>query len=340
MAVNFQNLTVTSELTPELLFYEQPQSESKILLTVAIPAYRHERYISSLLLELRSVKQKSEMEIIIIDDCSPDGTVQEAIKCLAGSELKFRIYRNSVNRGLSYGLNFLLSEAKGDCFLPCASDDVIFHENLDQILSEFSIERVPSSFTIFGAEYIGIGKGPVYNTSHIARITKNADTFVSALSKSFPRPLLLQSTVFNTHFLQGVRPWRHNLLLDDWPTFILAGQAAAAQFLPIEFRNDVVLTGYRLHDGGVHNNIARQREACLQVVDEVLAPKFKAYARATVLSDIAAIQMYERQYYKGFRDYLCGIAAYPSPAIIARLPLRAIKAIVKRWATAMRKRKE
>jgi len=90
-----------------------------MLCTVAIPVYNRrqfiERAISSAL-----AQQVPDLEIVVIDNCSTDGT-WELLRDLSASNL--RLLRNSSNIGLFGNLNRCLQEARGKYLRVLCSDD-------------------------------------------------------------------------------------------------------------------------------------------------------------------------------------------------------------------------
>ncbi len=317
-------------MTTEFISGEGRVETGSCDVTIAIPAYRHAQYLTECFSGILSSRRHDRIEVILIDDCSPDGTLAQARQLLEGSGVRFRIYHNRKNRGLSYGLRFLLAEASGRFFIPCASDDCLLAPAIDLLVEQIQAGHGPQSLQICSAEYFGSGSGPVYDAKRLQALVADTARFYRQLSIEFPRPLLLQSTVFNTGFLRRLAPWDDNLILDDWPTFLRSAGLALKEGLPVSFRADVMLTRYRAHSDGIHNNIDRQTRGCLEVVDKVVAAEFKPQARANVLSDLAAIHLYEGRYAEAARAYVQCVRAYPSLITALRLPLRAAASMPKR----------
>lgn len=303
---------------------------SDITITVGIPAYKHAQYINECLSELMKCEYRAAIEVILIDDCSPDATIDKAVETLTASDLAFSVYRNEVNQGLSYGLDFLLAAATGRYFLACASDDVIIGSALDQLISKIEHFGGPTSFEICGARYTGSGDGLVYNAAKLARLVANKQDFCTWLSTEIPKPLLLQSTLFNTSFLRRLDPWSDRLILDDWPTFLRAGHLALAEDMPIRFTPEIQLTRYRIHDGGLHANIDRQKRACLQVVEEVIPLTFQSVARVNVLSEFALVDLSQGKFLQAWRGYKLAVASHPNLSTVLRMPIALISGVMRR----------
>lgn len=90
--------------------------------SVLLSAYRHEAYVEQ---ALDSVADQSfrDFELIITDDCSPDGTVERISCWLAGTGYPARFIRNHRNLGICKVRNQALSFARGRYVCSLAADD-------------------------------------------------------------------------------------------------------------------------------------------------------------------------------------------------------------------------
>jgi|GEM_PF-6831483 len=97
------------------------------LVSVVIPTFNVERYIER---AIQSVLKQSwqECEIIIVDDCSTDDTVQ-VIKQFIDCNIK--LYTNPKNYGPSHSRNKAISMAKGDWIALLDADDWFAPERLE-----------------------------------------------------------------------------------------------------------------------------------------------------------------------------------------------------------------
>ncbi len=316
-------------ITHQIAYQHNPVT-GPITLTVGIPAYNHAHYIDACIAGVLSCEQRISIEVIVIDDCSQDATVAKAVETLSSSNVNFRVFRNEINQGLSYGLNFLLHASEGRYFLVCASDDFLIGKALDRLIQKIDTTGGPPSFEICGATYIGSCEGPVYDTARLTRLAADKQAFCTWLSTEIPKPLLLQSTLFNTPFLRRLNPWADRLILDDWPTFLRAGLLCLADDLPIRFTPEIELTCYRVHAGGLHMNAERQKRACLEVVDKVIPMTHQHVARSHVLSEFAVANLAQGHYAQAWRDYTAALASHASLDTLVRAPIAAVAGISRR----------
>lgn len=116
-----------------------------MLISVVIPSYNHKQYV---LRAIESVLEQTwkDVEIIVIDDGSTDGSV-EAIQEFLDVRGGFRFVARE-NRGLVNTLNEGLSLAHGELFCELASDDYFPVDSLEK-RTRFLVEH-PECVAVFG----------------------------------------------------------------------------------------------------------------------------------------------------------------------------------------------
>ena len=98
------------------------------LVTIMIPAYNQERYISQAI-ESALMQDYGNLEIIVADDCSTDGTEKAARKYI--SDPRFKYYRNDSNLGrVGNYRNTLTNHATGEWTVNLDGDDYYTDKSL------------------------------------------------------------------------------------------------------------------------------------------------------------------------------------------------------------------
>jgi len=119
------------------------------VLSVVVPAYNEAKTIASVLEKV--LAQPSVMEVIVVDDCSTDGT-WELLQTLAASNPKIRIKRHSHNEGKGAALRTGIS-------LATAPYVIIQDADLEYDPSEYPILLQPllenRSDVVFGSRFMG-----------------------------------------------------------------------------------------------------------------------------------------------------------------------------------------
>lgn len=116
------------------------------LVSVVIPAYNREKYIAR---AIRSIQLQgvSGIEIIVVDDCSQDGTMQAVLKC-ADTDPRIRLISLDKKKGAQAARNTAIRNARGQWIAFLDSDDEWLPDSLSNRLSvakEQNVEVVHSA---------------------------------------------------------------------------------------------------------------------------------------------------------------------------------------------------
>ena len=313
------------------------------LISIVVCAYNHEQYIAECLSSINAVRDTSAVEVIVIDDGSPDGTLEIATGFAFKPGLAVRIYTKP-NKGLTDSLASGVQLARGMFLSPMASDDCYAPGGLDAAITLYAPGGRERTVTVFGATYLEpTGSGsrrsrngtPVYGSETVRLFKATPAARYRDLCVRYPTPMLLQSSVFPTEVLRGIAAWRDGLELDDWPTFIKVARAELQGRLRFEFAPEVILTRYRVHAGGVHNNTERMARVCLQVSAIEVPLEYRAQSREFVHRQMALMYLNKGNVRAFLESYWAGIATYPSFAALFAVPTRLLSAAFRRLGTAL-----
>ncbi len=107
---------------------ELVHSDAPPLVTVAMPVYNAGRYLRLAVLSI--VKQTfTDWELLIIDDGSTDNALQDIIDI---DDVRIRILRDGVNKGLAARLNECIDLARGKYIARMDQDDVSYPERFER----------------------------------------------------------------------------------------------------------------------------------------------------------------------------------------------------------------
>lgn len=308
--------------TPLELLREVGSPGSERLLTIVIGSYNHQRYLTEAFVAIEKSGVCDRLAVIFIDDGSPDDTILFVQSYDFNPTLHVRIYSKK-NSGLRDTLasGLALTDTPFVAFI--ASDDSYEPVGLNAIVSQLKTARASNLCWICQATYLeGRDGEPVYGDALAKMIASSPQERLRQLSVSYPKPLLLQSTVFATEMLRAALPWRNDVRLDDWPTFIQVAALALHRNVSMKFISDITLCRYRLHPGGAHNDIDRQLSMCLEVADRVIEPRYRADAIARIQADIGLIHLFERRPIQAITHFIRAVAVRPSWEVVTLVPRR------------------
>lgn len=117
------------------------------LVSIITPAYNAAGFISD---AITSVKNQTfnNWELIIVDDCSNDSTVQ-VINNFLKNDTRIKLFSNHINLGPAASRNFGLTKASGRfiCFLD--SDDYWLPSKLESQLNFMQLNNISFSYTLY-----------------------------------------------------------------------------------------------------------------------------------------------------------------------------------------------
>lgn len=106
-------------------------------ISVLLPVYNVEKYIEKTLLSLFNNTIIDKTEIIILNDCSQDNSMEIIYKlCNKYPSINVQIYNNKSNKGISYTRQVLLNHARGKYLIFVDSDDIVEKNYLELMYNE------------------------------------------------------------------------------------------------------------------------------------------------------------------------------------------------------------
>jgi glycosyltransferase involved in cell wall biosynthesis len=243
-------------------------------ITILIPSFNHAPYITELFEAIDKIEEKN-IDVLIIDDCSSDGS-DELIKEYAANKSNVSFYIKDENKGLVDSLKFGIAKIKTDYFYLIASDDIIDYQNFSVALN-YMQENPALFFSIFGAEsFSNDGRyQSTYTSKHRDFFSLPQHKIADKIFYAHPAPILLQSTIFKTSEFKNYNLIDNDLKFDDYPIFIKYFQALKDEDIKrFVFFPDVNLVKYRHHDNNTYKNYAKMY-SMFEAVYNKLAPNTK-----------------------------------------------------------------
>lgn len=240
-------------------------SESAVRLHVGVFFYRQEQYVERSLAACRELLARpgafDAVRISVYDDGSPDATAAR-LREEVGSTPGIELHLDPRNQGLRARIQqFVEGADAGETLFIIGGDDLLLPDGMVagcRDLAERGVDALIANAAIVSERKAGLihRKGWPYSL-----INRSPSRFTRFLRTYYPRPLLLQATLFRAEALKRViaQGWRSRL--DDWPLFLRLFSSGCTA----EYRPDLVISQYFIHSAGTSASSAR----LMSLVDEV-----------------------------------------------------------------------
>ena len=189
-----------------------------IKISIVIPVYNVEKYIEECLQSVFEQTMQEGVECILVDDCSPDNSIEIAQKAIYdyNGTIKFNILHHERNGGLSAARNTGTKNAKGQYLYYLDSDDKLYPHCLEELY--LLANKYPSAQIIQGSTYpnflLSKKNVPEYS-ENVEWIRKSFCTFIisdPAWNKLVKRDFIINNNLFFAEgYLQEDTIWAYHL---------------------------------------------------------------------------------------------------------------------------------
>ena len=262
-------------------------TSSTPLISVVIPCYKHAEYIAR---ALRSVEEQTypNIELIIIDDASPDKSVEEIKNTIESKSFKKRFnhqvyfFPHQENRGAHTRINEGLSRATGDYLTILNSDDVFHKERFTRMIH--AMQESASRFAFSRVGYVFSNNQPdaalSEETLKFSRMQDNIPYFPSVGFAMLVSQCGISTGnfVFTRKLLEKIGPFNDLKYCHDWD-FALR---ALAETEPLFVEDSLYF--YRLHQSNSFRSLHNMAE---QETAQVLTGYFTAILTGQVANPLA-----------------------------------------------------
>jgi alpha-1,3-rhamnosyltransferase len=226
------------------------------LVSVIIPAYNHEKYITK---ALESVFKQNypQIEVIVIDDKSKDDTklvLRDLLK-----KYNFKFIRNEKNMGLTKSLNIALVHTKGKYIAILAGDDYWMPDKT-KIQVEFMEQNLNVAACSGNVTKVDGDGNPykVHLDRKVDKISYRSFEDCIQLKARFPAIVVM----IRRDTLMQVGGYDERFVMEDLPLWLkLTSRGYKLAVLPELFG------AYRIHGSGLHNDHGKMYESYLRVFE-------------------------------------------------------------------------
>ena len=191
------------------------------MISVIITTYNRKEYLKNAIESVLNQSYK-DIEIIIIDDCSTDGT-EEEIKSLYSDNKNLYIYRNTKNQGPGINRKYALTnKAKGEYIVFLDDDDIFlekdyFAKAIDKLNKDTNLSMVACNHIIYNSQT----KEEKYIDFKYGEVVDNKEFFINFGSENFKKPIA-SFTVFRKKAFEETGGYEDMKIFNDTTIFLRA----------------------------------------------------------------------------------------------------------------------
>ncbi|HCH8077766.1 TPA: glycosyltransferase, partial [Acinetobacter baumannii] len=228
------------------------------LVSIVIPCYNHANFVQDCIQSVIAQTYQN-IELIIIDDGSKDGSVEKIQEFIGECEKRFVRFefRNRPNKGLSATLNEALEWCQGEYFSAIASDDMMLNDKIE-IQIDFLKNSIDSTIVgVFG------GYNLIDDTDAIIKtILKKEKKYVfnEIFLHNFDLPA--PTALLKLECVRSVGGYKENLKIEDWYMWLKLTEDNHCLFYL-----DKVLVNYRYHESNFSKNLKLMNIERKKVID-------------------------------------------------------------------------
>lgn len=131
-----------------------------MMFSVIVAVFNGEKYIKRCISHFLATKS-IDMEVIVVDDGSTDGTLSE-LKCFATDERLVVISQS--NQGVSRARNKGLDNCHGDWVYFCDADDWVNADSFERVIHKISMVNDDCSVCIIGSSFVFSNRTEIHRT--------------------------------------------------------------------------------------------------------------------------------------------------------------------------------
>jgi glycosyltransferase involved in cell wall biosynthesis len=225
------------------------------LVSFVVPCYNYARYLPDCLASIFQLRGDYDIEVIAIDDCSQDNTLQ----ILSGfSDPRLKVITHPVNKGHVFTVNEGFEQTRGKYVARIDPDD--------RYRADFLLETVPKLETLpeIGAAYGDVAviddQGRV-NCERSDVVHGNADfkgnEFIALLQRNF---ICAPTLLARREAWMSAWPIPEGLAFNDWYFNIMLARRYEFYYV------NKVVADYRVHGANHHATIARDRTEEISII--------------------------------------------------------------------------
>jgi glycosyltransferase involved in cell wall biosynthesis len=249
---------------------------SRPLVTVIATCFNHERFVVECLESIRA-QTYPNVQLIIADDCSSDGSVALIKDWVSRTGTACTLVLHDQNQGVCRTRNETLSHALGTYVSSLSTDDTWFPEKLAVQVEQ--LERLPPSFGVtYGDAHLTDVDGKLLPATFFTKVRADrffdeppdGDVFAKLLQVNFVPAM---TTMVRRECYEAVGPYDESLAYEDWDMWLRLARRYEFAFSPY------VSARYRVHRSSLWHTLgSRTWESDIRILRKHLGQSPEADA--------------------------------------------------------------
>lgn len=204
------------------------------------------------------------LEIILSDDCSPDGTFAIMQEMAAAYEGPHRVIarRNPINYGTAMHMQAIAEEMSGELLVVAAGDDISCPERSAKLVSGWLVHRRPPAIFSTAVSFGALTAGGEQRLTFRHRETEALD--LAWFAKHRRNPIIAPAAAYSRAVFDAFPPLLGGSIMEDGPLCVrslILGTVAALDEDLVRIRTapETGGTGYTIDDAKRWNRLLRSR---------------------------------------------------------------------------------
>ncbi len=290
-----------------------PGNKEQPLVSVLLAFYNNTKYVEESIKSVINQTYKN-IELIVVDDCSPDKEAAEYIKKLA-DKYHFTLIRKDKNQGASNAFQTAFEHSKGEWISIISQDDYYSLNKIEYQLNkvlEYGLDCLYCNGIVF--ENANPQKVKKFDSTEVLKaqkISQKAAADYIAIRQDVPC-MLTQGAIYRRKIFSDLAWMREKFLLDDLPFTIQVWRDYKTAF------DDTVLYNYRLHDTNEHKKFWKWFPARIQTITELMTDEQKPDTFGVAFADAAHYSQTIKRSKEAYLYAIAGIALSNTEEHISR----------------------
>lgn len=254
-------------------------SNDRPLVSVIMPYYNGRKFIREAI-ESVLAQTYDNIEIVVVDDASPDEQDSEYVKMLS-EEIGFQLIKHDTNKGIGQTMADAVEVCKGKFIAELSQDDLYMPEKIERQVAELQANNLDAVYVGGDLMHVPGGKIVKRNLGKTKQVVESGAAAEMLKNKNLPGISMQGLLAKRSVFLDDIVSIWTDYMLDDWPVNICLFDKYKVGFI------DDALWRAKVHDSNTSNNIWKWLGPQIEVIARMAPENQKAEGIGNRLASMA-----------------------------------------------------